>query len=307
MDKSPTRNVRTLIQNFFLLLVGGSLLLNCSSEPPPSHSFSVMSWNIWHGGLHGSQTDGFEKDSSNTVNVTKVLQEAGADVVLMQETYCCGMDIARAAGYPYSTRGSSNLSIHSKFPILDSIEIFKPFHSHAAIIDVSGTPMLFVNVWLHYLPDFFQDIKTLSPDALIANESDTRLSEVTSILSALDSLPLDPDMPIIMGGDFNSGSHLDWGPSTAAHHYGKIVEWPVSKRMLDHGYKDSFRAAHPDPTKTLEGTWGFLNDDIISDRIDYVYFKGGDLKSTFSKIVLEDPEGGFFNSDHRAIFSIFEN
>ena len=39
--------------------------------------------------------------------------------------------------------------------------------------------------------------------------------------------------------------------------------------MLAHGYTDSFREAHPDPTQTLEGTWGYLSPrDIISDRID---------------------------------------
>ena len=75
----------------------------------------------------------------------------------------------------------------------------------------------------------------------------------------------------------------------------------------DLGYIDSFREAHPDPTQTLEGTWGYLSPrEIISDRIDFVYYKGQNLKTISSKIVMEDPEGGFFNSDHRAILTQFE-
>ena len=152
------------------------LLLIFSTACSDQHleSLSVMTWNIWHGGLHGDKSLDFEQDTSNTANVLKVLLEENPDILLMQETYCCGMDIAKEAAYSYSWRGSSNLSIHSKFPIVDTIEIFRPFNSHAVIIDVNGTPMLFVNLWLHYLPDFFQDIKEMSPDSLIEGEGTTR-------------------------------------------------------------------------------------------------------------------------------------
>lgn len=265
-----------------------------------------MTWNIWHGGLHGSRADDFPEDTANTLNVLKVLQEESPDILFMQETYCCGMEIARKAGYKYSWRGSSNLSIHSKYPIIDSIEIFRPFNSHAAIIDMDGTHLLCVNIWLHYLPDTFNDIKHYSPDSLIAGEGATRLKEITAILHSVDSLAEAGGLPLIMGGDFNSGSHLDWVESTRHKHYDKVVEWPVSKLMVDRGFTDSFREVHPDPSLTLEGTWGYLNDDIISDRIDYIYYRGDNIRSKDSKIVMDDPAGGFFNSDHRAVLSLFE-
>ena len=190
----------------FLLLMS-LMLMGCSS--PKNKSIKVMSWNIWHGGLHGTKADGFKKDTSNTINVYKVLQQEKADVLLMQETYCCGMEIAQQAGYPHSIRASSNLSIHSKYPIIDSLEIFKPFNAHAAVIDIDGQPLLFVNIWLHYLPDSFEGIKKLTPDSLIANERPTRLKEITAIIKAVDRLEKKLKMPIVMGGDFNSPSHLD--------------------------------------------------------------------------------------------------
>lgn len=291
----------------FIVFISIFFFIGCYAQKTKSVKF--MTWNIWHGGLHGNKADDFKKDSSNTINVLKVLLHENPDILFMQETYCCGMEIAKQAGYKYSWRGSSNLSIHSKFPIIDTIKIFKPFNSHAVLIDIEGKKLLCVNLWLHYLPDYFQDIKKLSPDSLIIAESKTRLKEITAILSELDSLGERMQIPIIIGGDFNSGSHLDWVESTRKSHYNKIVEWPVSKLIADHGYTDSFREANPDPTKTLDGTWGFLFDGIISDRIDFIYYKGDNIKTTFSKIVQDDPPGGFFNSDHRAILSIlvFDN
>mgnify|MGYP001812717578 CR=1 FL=1 len=271
-----------------------------------SKEIKVMTWNIWHGGLHGTQADDFAEDTANTINVLKVLLEESPDILLMQETYCCGMDIAREAGYTHSWRGSSNLSIHSKYPIVDTMKIFRPFNSHAAVIDVEGTQLLCVNIWLHYLPDFFKDIQQYDPDSLIAGEGTTRLKEITAILHSVDSLAEATGLPVIMGGDFNSASHLDWVESTRDAHYGKVVEWPVSKLMEERGFRDSFREVHPDPAQTLEGTWGFLNDDIISDRIDYIYYRGPEIRSRDSRIVMDDPEGGFFNSDHRAILSLLE-
>jgi len=76
--------------------------------------------------------------------------------------------------------------------------------------------------------------------------------------------------------------------------------------MIDNSFTDSYREANPDPATTLDGTWGFLNDDIISDRIDYIYYRGDRINTKNSRIIMDDPEGGFFNSDHRAILSVFE-
>jgi len=286
-----------------ILILTSFLLAACS--PKESVSIKIMTWNIWHGGLHGTKTDNFKQDTANTINVLKVIQEEDPDILYMQETYCCGMDVAKEAGYSYSWRGSSNLSIHSKYPIIDTLKLFRPFNSHAVVIDVKGQHLLCVNIWLHYLPDYFQDIKSLSPDSLIAGEATSRLKEITAILNSVDSLGEILDIPIIIGGDFNSGSHLDWVENTRQFHYDKVVEWPVSKLMLDHGYIDSFREANPDPTLSLDGTWGFLSDDIISDRIDFIYYRGNKLLTQSSIIVMNDPSNGFFNSDHRAILSTF--
>ena len=289
-----------------ILFITFALLFSIDSKAQEAVSLKVMTWNIWHGGLHGRAIDDFEEDTLNTLNVQKVLKVENPDILFMQETYCCGVEIAKQAGYEYSVRGSSNLSMHSKYPIIEEIKVFKPFNSHAAIIDVKGQKILCVNIWLHYLPDYFRDIKSLTPEQLIEGEEKTRLKEISAIVKEIDSLKTRHDLPIIIGGDFNSGSHLDWIESTREFHYDKVVEWPVSKLMIENGFIDSFRDTNPDPALTTEGTWGFLSDDIISDRIDYIYYQGKELNSIKSKIVKDDLPDGFFNSDHRAILTLFE-
>jgi len=109
-----------------------------------------------------------------------------------------------------------------------------------------------------------------------------------------------------MGGDFNSGSHLDWVEETREVHFGKTVKWPVSSEMHEHGFKDSYRMIHHDPDGDPAVTNRFLNDKIIADRIDYIYYQGRKIRVLDSKIVKEDPPGGFFNSDHRAVLTTFE-
>ena len=146
-----------------------------------------------------------------------------------------------------------------------------------------GQQILFVNIWLNYLPDSFEAIKKLTPDSIISNEVPTRLKEITAIIGVVDSLEKKLKIPVIIGGDFNSPSHLDWIESTKEFHYGKVIEWPVSKFMLEHGYTDSFREVNPDPAQILERTWGYLSSrDIISDRIDFVYYRRGKLKTLSS-------------------------
>lgn len=300
--KSTLLKIKHMKIKLILIALAGVLFTSCSNP----EKFSVMTWNIWHGGLHGKKADGFKKDSTNTHNVLLVINEEKPDILFMQETYCCGMQIAKDAGYKHSVRGSSNLSIHSKYPILEHIKLYKPFNSHGALIDVNGKKLLCFNIWLHYLPDLFNDIKTKSPQELIAGEEPTRHSEIKAIIKEIAEISKKhPGVPVIIGGDFNSASHLDWVESTKDSHYGKIVEWPVSKTMVGDGFTDSFRSLNTDLKSTLQGTWGYLGDDIISDRIDYIYYKSDKLKALKSKIVMDDPEGGFFNSDHRAIKTLF--
>ncbi len=289
---------------FAVMLTTTLLFFSCSNT---SRDFTVMTWNIWHGGTHGSKAENYQQDSSNTIHTLNIIKRENPDILFMQETYCCGMEIARQAGFEHSWRGSSNLSIHSKYPITDTLRIFRPFNSHGVKIDLNGQEMICFNIWLHYLPDYFNTADSLSPEELIEAEKQIRHAEILAILDEIKPYIENSDaVPVIIGGDFNSGSHLDWIESTRTSHFGKVVRWPVSLAMADHGFTDSFRDIHPDPVVMPGATWGGIFFDMeLSDRIDYLYFKGKKLQVMDSRVIKEAPPAGFFNSDHRGVLTAF--
>lgn len=91
---------------------------------------------------------------------------------------------------------------------------------------------------------------------------------------------------VLLGGDFNEPSHLDWQSETKDlwNHNGLIVEWDCSRILYEHGWKDSFRELHPNvkeyPGFTFPSdnqgvevkklTWAPEVDE--RDRIDFIYY-----------------------------------
>ena len=46
-------------KKIFLLVLISLTVISCLN--PKNKSIKVMTWNIWHGGLHGTKADGFKK------------------------------------------------------------------------------------------------------------------------------------------------------------------------------------------------------------------------------------------------------
>ena len=264
----------------------------------------VMVWNIWHGGRRYGKHVGLER-------VIETIKEAQPDVVGLIETYGSGEAIADSLGY-YFYLISSNLSIMSRFPIKETVKAFRPFNFGGAILDLGGNRELAVlDTWLHYLPDYCADIAKmeLSSQQLIQAEGETRHAEVKSILKEIKPIYAEASKrPVIMLGDFNSGSHLDWTEATKKLHYDYTVEWPVSQEMLKAGFKDSYRELHINPLLDPGFTWtprAATSSDRygLRDRIDYIYYQGN-LSPIESNVIDYHPM--MFPSDHAAVFTVFE-
>lgn len=91
-------------------------------------------------------------------------------------------------------------------------------------------------------------------DILVWDGVGTRDDEIRTILTILQPFLAEVNqIPIIMGGDFNIYSHLDWTEATKDLylHGGAVVNWTVSKTMESAGFKDSFREINPDPVKNI--------------------------------------------------------
>lgn len=264
----------------------------------------VMTWNIWHGGRRFGQHVGVSR-------VIETIKEARPDVVGLIETYGSGEIIADSLGYYYYLI-SRNLSIMSRFPIKSTIQAFRPFNFGGALLDVgNGKEIAVLDTWLHYLPRTPQEIKSgkLTSEELIRAEGETRHAEVKQILKEIDAMKFGNDTPVFFVGDFNSGSHLDWTENTRDIHYDYVVEWPVSKAVIDAGFKDSYRQMHIDELRDPGFTWTPIaakstrHYELIRDRIDYIYYRGP-VRPIESKVIDDHPV--MFPSDHAAVLSVFE-
>lgn len=78
-------------------------------------------------------------------------------------------------------------------------------------------------------------------------------------------LQMTSERPLVVAGDFNSPSHLDWVEETKSVagkssrmpvefrqiHGGWVFDWPATKLLMDYAnVTDSFRAIHPNVTQT---------------------------------------------------------
>ena len=304
-----------------LIIIGfiGLTMISCLPDNRQTREsaseLKVLSWNVWHAG----HSKAFPKEGCK--GIKDILKESEADVILMIETYGCSDEIADYLGY-YHRLLSDNLSIYSRYPIVktylfpDSISTFK---FGGIELNIDGKRVRVFDVWLHYLPDTRLVPTNKSEREILAwDNAGTRDEEISSILSVLSPFLEETDsIPIIVGGDFNSHSHLDWTKATKDlyNHGGATVNWTVSTLMENAGFKDSFREKHPDVVKELGPTWYWTDDNQKNrmDRIDYIYYIGKTISVENSESYNADLPGYltfkgkkfFYASDHGFVFTTF--
>ncbi len=274
---------------YLTILVIAALLMNCSEVQQTTNNensteLKVMVWNILHGGKNKSLP------ADGRPDIIQIIKDSEADVILMIETYGSAPMISDSLGFNYELL-SSNLCVYSRYPISKKMlfeEQISSFNFGGVEISVNGKPVNVFDTWLHYLPDTrLAPIDKSEAEILAWENEGSRDDEIIAILKAIDTYTQNADsVSVIMGGDFNSHSHLDWTDSTKGmfNHGNALVNWTVSRAMTDAGFTDTFRKIHPDPVEKIGTTWLSGRDaDGNShfdrrDRIDYLYSKGKDLQ-----------------------------
>lgn len=302
---------------FLALLCLSLFVLSCrQTKRVVEKELKVLSWNVWHGGHSKAYP---EEGCKGAVGILKA---SGADVVLMIETYGAAPMIADSLGYEHFLI-SDNLCIYSRYPIIKTYtfpDSISTFNFGGVEIDVDGTPVRLFDTWLHYLPDMRLVPTAKSEQEILAwDDAGTRDEEVHRILSVLRPVLSESDsIPVIMGGDFNVHSHLDWTEVTKElyHHGGAVVCWTVSQAMQNAGFKDSFRELNPDPVKNIGTTWLYDNDDkpTRQDRIDFIYYQGKTIRAVASETFNQEltkplelnGEEYFYPSDHGFVMTTFK-
>ena len=287
-----------MAQSLWVEKVGKSPSPKSNQLASDSSSLNVISWNIWHGG----RRDGIQEGLGRTINILKANQP---DIICMQETYGSGPIIADHLGQIYYYR-SSNLSVFSKYPILETHGLFEPFRFGGVTLQLpNGQKIRAFSLWINHLPGVNEMVRSAKNEkSIIRAEMKTRGTEIKNIVKTLPDLFADKDsIPLIIGGDFNSPSHLDWQENTESIHRNLVVNWPVSKHMEKSGFSDAFRIANPDPLVNYGRTWSPKFTEVWQDRIDYIYYTNGILNCTEAKMLDQwDPQ---WPSDHAAVWSRF--
>lgn len=244
----------------------------------------------------------FNIEYSGGPETDRVIRRLDADVVGVLESYARLPEIARRTGYRYY---NTSLQILSKYPILEPSE----GNGSYSFIEVEpGYAVAFCNVHLDYVKWGPRMLANGVPlEQVLATEERVRLSSMERPIEAMTQ-PVDEGYPVILTGDFNEPSGLDYTEEAIRTRKGisEPVPWPVSEELLELGFRDTYREIHPDPVKTPG-----ITHRRTEERIDYVY-AAGDSTTLDSRLIGEpggeDVEREFepWTSDHRAVLSTLE-
>ncbi len=309
------------------LLLATILAPSCTFAPPQPDTLRVLVWNIQRGANHFDQ--GPEK-------ALAVIRAAAPDVCLLQESYDIederpklGAWLAAQLGWNQWQGESTHLCVLTPLDIEWTVLHAKWHGIGARVTDPGGRAVLAYSTWIdyrEYVPYHLRDNPDATDAELLALESSgsKRLKQATEILAHLgDSSALSGSLPLLVGGDWNCPSHLDWTEDTAqVFRYRRALDLPVSRAMADAGMVDTFRVVHPDPVRTPGITWtplerGTPEAPMAHDRIDRLYMhnpdSGWSLRPVAAHVLPRLPEAmsipqaeRTFPSDHGAVVVDFE-
>jgi exonuclease III len=295
------------------------------AAPVGAETLRVMSFNIWGGGMNEGK--GIEETLA-------AIRAAGADVVGLQETRlepdpCTATDcaatgdsiapaIAKALGWHVHDQTARNGALWANAVISrHPIGAASP-NDLGVALDVNGRTVWLFNIHLDDEP--YQPYQLLGieygPAPFITTEADAIRYASETRGPAMDLLmaemaAAEGAAAVIVTGDFNEPSSLDWTPEVVAAGAKPVaVAWPTTGRLLAEGFVDAYRAVHPDPVARPAYTWTPRYDEAATDdepdRIDFVLVRGEGVRVTDAAIVGEDgPRSDIavmpWPSDHRAV------
>lgn len=350
-QKNKTQEMKKIKLGLPALMLLLFVLLSCADK---TQTISVLQFNIWNEG--GSVEHGFEGIVDNILNVDpdmvafcEIRNYDGVDFIDRI------MNALQQKGSHYYGQSSSSTGIISKFPLVEQTVIY-PIKNDAgsitkARIDVHGKTVVLYAAHLDYkhyscyLPRGYDGstwAKIEEPitdaDSILAQGRKSYRLDAVKVFIEESKQEIAKGNFVIIAGDFNEPSHLDWTDETKNlwDHNGAVVEWEVSKLLADNGFMDSYREMYPDvvnyPGFTFPSdnkhaelsklSWAPESDE--RDRIDFIYYfplKDISLKESVvvgpSKSVYDGQrkeETGMdkfllpvdpWPTDHKGLFSIF--
>lgn len=265
-------------------LLAAATAAQSAPATPSTDTLSVLVWNVLHG------ANDVERGPEKAL---RVVRDASPDLVLMQESYdvdgdrpTLGRWIAGELGWQHHQAESPHLCVLSADDITARF-FHHPWHGVGVRVrDAAQREFVAYSIWIDYrafLGYELRDRPTISDQELLKAESvrSARLPQTEALLAHLEAQGhLDASVPVLVGGDWNTPSHLDWTQDAARVFAGRrALALPVSRAVHAAGFTDVFRAVHPNPVQRPGITWSPMfrsrtdGKQQAFDRIDRLYLK----------------------------------
>ena len=296
-----------LLRAGFLLLLAGGLCQGASAKD--GQRLTVFQINVW---LDATQVPrAFEglvdEIAAHRPDVVTLCEVGDYRGVNFTDSLCRSLGVQ---GLRYYTCPSHDGGVLSRYPIvesegLDSLSICR------AVIDVEGTRVAVYSVHLDYthyacyLPRGYDGVTWEEcplpqsvAEVLAQNDASRRPVEIRRLMARTEQ-DLAAGMRIIIGGDFNEPSWLDWQADTKDlyDHRGFVVPWTTTRLLHEAGYRDAYRVLHPSAVTHPGFTWVASNEGMgidklawapksdERDRIDFIFYKGRGMKPVRAAVV----------------------
>ncbi|MFW6328043.1 MAG: endonuclease/exonuclease/phosphatase family protein [Bacteroidota bacterium] len=306
-----------------------ALFIQCKADEQPkqnskSNRISVLTFNILQGG-HDATNVGFPDsrfNGSRFDDLANVISKTNLDIIGIQEdTDTDSLLIALGSGWNrcYNIYSKYELTpLETNGRLLNACRVFLP----------NGESLVFVNC--HWWPSGGYGpniIKQRMLEGDIPADLEIFENEILEVTKKIADGPrgykatielvkpyLKAKEKVILTGDFNEPSHLDW-----TEHYAKEgmdrwvknpteiplkfeIEWNGSKALENTGLSDAYRTVHPDEVEKPGITWTppYPNgtqgredyDNQVLVRIDRIYFFNSGLNCREASVITGTKENG---------------
>ena len=298
-----------------LLLLTLACVLGLACGNAQTSQFKLFQINTWYEG---------DKVTNSYLYLANAIADMNPDVVTMCELHKGSNKIIdylqkqlKSRGLNYYQAQVSGRGVLSKYPIAQTVTVNQ--WMFGVVLQYNDTTKIAVYPahseyrWYScYYPRGYGDGGVLSWDMmskpitdvnkiLEVNAKSDRVTSAKTFVNTSAS-QLAANIPVILAGDLNEPSCLDWTErqKDLYGHNGCVVPWQTSTYLLGEGFSDAYRVVHPDEIKNPGITRPTYNkkaklEDLAwaaeadaRDRIDYVYYKStakNTLKAVDAKVV----------------------
>ena len=286
------------MKKLFLCLWMSMLCFTMSAQ---QKSFTVLQWNIWQEGT--VVKDGYEAIVDEIVRL-KPDFVTFSEVRNYHHTRFCDRIVNSLAqrGETYYSFLSYDTGLLSRHAITDSTVVYPLQDDHGTVhrlvSSINGQEIAVYTAHLDWLKDAYYNVRgydgstwkevpipSTVAEVLNYNDASLRDDAIHAFLKEAQK-DIEANRIVIIGGDFNEPSHLDWTRETKDlyDHNGLIIPWTVTLALDNAGFIDTYRTLYPDVLKypgftfpsdnermpVNKLTWTPKSDE--RDRIDYVFY-----------------------------------